>query len=140
MTRMTRILQVWVSDLGYTSESYSTALSASAQLAIFVVGINDSPIVSYPPNVLLFQKGIVCRTDYQVPRHPRPRSPSESCPIVAVRPRGPASPHPARVHGLGYGPGPRSKIKQMPFDQWSRLARLPQCLLASMHKRIQMHK
>ena len=78
--------QVWVSDLGYTSDTYAVELSASFQLPINVVAINNPPVATYPAGVLLYQEGIMCRTNYQAlthpchPSHGAPRDPSHGAP------------------------------------------------------------
>eukprot|EP00960_Hanusia_phi_P034524 751133-Hanusia_phi.AAC.6 len=59
-------LSVWVSDEGFTDSCYSPPLTQQMVLDIRVVGINDPPVISATNNVLVYQKGHRCYSDFML--------------------------------------------------------------------------
>ena len=57
-------LEIWISDQGYTSDLYDTEQTVKHSIPIFVVPINNPPVVRPPGSVLAYQKGVNCRTSY----------------------------------------------------------------------------
>jgi len=57
-------LAVWVTDQGFTDECYATKLETTGFVSIRVIAVNDAPVITFPNEVLLYQKGRQCYADF----------------------------------------------------------------------------
>jgi len=59
-------LSIWVSDEGFTDNCYTPPLAQELVLDIRVVGINDPPVISATNQVLVYDKGRRCYSDFML--------------------------------------------------------------------------
>jgi hypothetical protein len=62
-------LHVWISDQGFTDQSYKDVRTASSEIPIVVLPVNDNPTVSIPSNTagIQYVTDMPCRADFMNP-------------------------------------------------------------------------
>jgi hypothetical protein len=61
-------VQVWVSDQGFTDESYEKELTARVQIPVVIRPVNDRPEIKATASVLNFAQAQYCHVDFILER------------------------------------------------------------------------